>query len=660
MNEDNNMKRDGGKRIRMPGSGGGQGRHRGPMPGEKAKDFKGSMKRLLIRLGPYRGLLVVALICALAGVVISAFAPMVLGNVTTLLYEGSRAMAAGTSGFDWEGIRRTLFVLVLVYLASPILRYVQNITMVVVTQKIVYTLRRDISDKLDRLPLSYYDSRSRGDIMSRVSNDVDTISQSLQEGVSQVLVAGFTLVALLTMMLSINVWMTLAGLVVLPLSLLIARGVVKRSQKHFLGNQRHLGDVNGHVEEMYGGHEVVKAFSLEDVSLVRFDEANGKLFEDGWKSQFYSSVMMPLVGFAGNAGYVFVVVLGAVFASRGTLAVGQIQAFIQYLRRFNQPVNDVANIANVFQSTVAAAERVFELLEEPEEPADAPDAYSVPMAHAGAHANGKAHSHAGLQVDSKGHAGGTSSGPVSGEVCFNHVRFGYSPDKVLIRDFNVAVPPGTKVAIVGPTGAGKTTLINLLMRFYDVCGGSITVDGVDVRQWKRDSLRDQFGMVLQDTWLFNGTIAENISYGAGRPDLPLEQVRKAARVACADRFIQTLPGGYGMVVDEEGGNMSQGERQLVTIARAIISDPRILILDEATSNVDTRTEVLIQQAMKNLMRGRTSFIIAHRLSTIRDADLILVLRDGDIVEQGTHEGLLEAGGFYAQLYNSQFASAAVS
>jgi hypothetical protein len=431
MNEDNNMKRDGGKRIRMPGSGGGQGRHRGPMPGEKAKDFKGSMKRLLIRLGPYRGLLVVALICALAGVVISAFAPMVLGNVTTLLYEGSRAMAAGTGGFDWEGIRRTLFVLVLVYLASPILRYVQNITMVVVTQKIVYTLRRDISDKLDRLPLSYYDSRSRGDIMSRVSNDVDTISQSLQEGVSQVLVAGFTLVALLTMMLSINVWMTLAGLVVLPLSLLIARGVVKRSQKHFLGNQRHLGDVNGHVEEMYGGHEVVKAFSLEDVSLVRFDEANGKLFEDGWKSQFYSSVMMPLVGSPAMPD-----TCSSWCWGRCSLPVGRLPWADPGVHPIPASVQPAGQRCGEHRQRVpvdrSRGRTCVRIARRTEEPADAPDAYSVPMAHAGAHANGKAHSHAGLQVDSKGHAGGTSSGPVSGEVCFNHVRFGYSPDKVLI------------------------------------------------------------------------------------------------------------------------------------------------------------------------------------------------------------------------------------
>ncbi|MDY4611750.1 MAG: ABC transporter ATP-binding protein [Sphaerochaetaceae bacterium] len=623
------------KQVRMPGPM-GRGGH-GRMAGEKPKNFKKSFKRLMGQLGPFKYVLAFAILCALVGVVVSAFSPMILGMVTTELYDGARNMAAGTGGFDWGRIKLILLILSATYIVSPLFRYIQNVTMVKVSQKIVYSMRKDISAKLDRLPLSYYDGRSRGDIMSRVTNDVDMISQSLQEGISQVLVALFTLIALLVMMLSINVWMTLAGLIVLPLSLVIAKSVVKRSQKYFLGNQRHLGEVNGHIEEMYGGHEVVKAFCREDESMVKFDEANGKLYADGWKSNFYSSIMMPLVGFAGNAGYVFVVVLGAIFASMGMLAVGEIQAFIQYMRRFNQPVNEVANIANVFQSTIAAAERVFELLDEPEEPADIPDAHVGPAA-----------------------ANDAQSVGASGEVGFNHVRFGYNPDKILIKDFNVQVPPGTKVAIVGPTGAGKTTLINLLMRFYDVTDGSITVDGVDVRDWNRDSLRNQFGMVLQDTWLFNGTIAQNISYGAGRPDLPIEEVREAARLACADHFIQTLPGGYDMVVGEEGGNMSQGERQLVTIARAIISDPRILILDEATSNVDTRTEVLIQQAMKNLMSGRTSFIIAHRLSTIRDADLILVLRDGDIVEQGTHESLLAAKGFYAELYNSQFASKAVS
>lgn len=623
------------KQARMPGPM-GRGGH-GRMTGEKPKDFKKSFKRLLGQLGPFKYVLAFAIVCSLIGVVVSAFSPMILGMVTTALYDGARNMAAGTGGFDWGRIKLILLILFATYIVSPLFRYIQNVTMVKVSQKIVYSMRKDISAKLDRLPLSYYDGRSRGDIMSRVTNDVDMISQSLQEGISQVLVALFTLVALLVMMLSINVWMTLAGLVVLPLSLVIAKSVIKRSQKYFLGNQRHLGEVNGHIEEMYGGHEVVKAFCREDESMLKFDEANGKLYVDGWKSNFYSSIMMPLVGFAGNAGYVFVVVLGAVFASKGMLAVGEIQAFIQYMRRFNQPVNEVANIANVFQSTIAAAERVFELLDEPDEPADVPAAHIGPAA-----------------ADDAPMAG------AFGEVCFNHVRFGYSPDKILIKDFNVRVPQGTKVAIVGPTGAGKTTLINLLMRFYDVSGGSITVDGIDIRDWNRDSLRNQFGMVLQDTWLFNGTIAQNISYGAGRPDLPVEEVREAARLACADHFIQTLPGGYDMVVGEEGGNMSQGERQLVTIARAIISDPRILILDEATSNVDTRTEVLIQQAMKNLMAGRTSFIIAHRLSTIRDADLILVLRDGDIVEHGTHESLLAENGFYAELYNSQFASKAVS
>lgn len=624
------------KQARMPGPMGRGGGH-GRMPGEKPKNFKKSFKRLMGQLGPFKYVLVFAIVCALIGVVISAFSPMILGMVTTELYAGAQNKVAGTGGFDWHRIKVILLILSATYVASPLFRYIQNITMVKVSQKIVYSMRKDISAKLDRLPLSYYDSRSRGDIMSRVTNDVDMISQSLQEGISQVLVAVFTLVALLVMMLSINVWMTLVGLVVLPLSLFIAKGVIKRSQKYFMGNQRHLGEVNGHIEEMYGGHEVVKAFCREDESMLKFDEANGKLYVDGWKSNFYSSIMMPLVGFAGNAGYVFVVVLGSIFASKGIVAVGEIQAFIQYMRRFNQPVNEVANIANVFQSTIAAAERVFELLDEPEEPANAPDAHVGPEAANDAEAMG-----------------------ASGVVCFNHVKFGYSPDKILIKDFNVQVPEGKKVAIVGPTGAGKTTLINLLMRFYDVLDGSITVDGVDIRDWNRDSLRNQFGMVLQDTWLFNGTIAQNISYGAGRPDLPVDEVREAARLACADHFIQTLPGGYDMVVGEEGGNMSQGERQLVTIARAIISDPRILILDEATSNVDTRTEVLIQQAMKNLMSGRTSFIIAHRLSTIRDADLILVLRDGDIVEQGTHEDLLAANGFYAELYNSQFASKAVS
>ncbi len=615
----------GPKRMMGGPHGGMQG------PGEKPKNFKKSFKRLFALLGAYRGLLVFAVLCAVIGVVVSAFSPMILGMVTTELYSGVRNMMANTGGFDWQAIIRLLVILAATYVVSPLFRFMQNVTMVKVSQKIVYSLRQEISSKLDRLPLSYYDSRSRGDIMSRVTNDVDTISQSLQEGISQALVAVITIIALLVMMLTINVWMTLVGLCMLPVSMLITKAIIKKSQKYFIGNQRNLGVVNGHVEEMYGGHEVVKAFGQEEASMEKFDQANEQLYEDGWKSNFFSSMMMPIVGFAGNIGYVFVVVMGAIFTSRGVMPLGDIQAFIQYLRRFNQPVGEVASIANVFQSTMAASERVFDLLDEPDEPADVPDAYEGPKQAAG-----------------------------TGNIVFDHVKFGYSPDKILINDFNVTVPSGTKVAIVGPTGAGKTTLINLLMRFYDVDGGSITVDGHDVRNWKRDDLHDQFGMVLQDTWLFNGSVAQNISYGTGDPDQPLAKVREAARMVCADHFIQTLPNGYDLVVTEDGDNLSSGEKQLVTIARAVISDPRFLILDEATSNVDTRTEALIQQAMKSLMEGRTSFIIAHRLSTIRDADLILVMKDGDIVEQGTHASLLAADGFYAQLYNSQFASKAVS
>lgn len=602
-------------------SGGPSGGAHGPGPhgrhgnGERAKDAKGTSKKLLKVLKPYLPLFAVAFLCAFIGVLCVSFAPKVLGSIITAILDGTKKGA-----LDWNLINRTILILAGLYFTNFVFRLSQHMLLVQLSQRIVKNLKSDINAKLDRLPLSYFDGRTQGEIMSRITNDVDTIDQSIQEGISQAIISVFTIVCLLVIMLTTNVLMTLVSLVTIPIILVVVAQVVKHTQRFFLDNQKYLGELNGHVEQLYGGHSIVKTFNHEDQAIEQFDAINDNLYNAGWKSNFYSSVIFPLTGFAGNLGYVLVIVVGAINAAAGRLSVGDIQAFVQYVKRFNQPIQEVANISNVFQSTLAAAERVFEVLEEPEEVDD----------------------------------GRLSSDPARGDIEFDDVRFSYVPEKPLIEGLNLNVQSGAKIAIVGPTGAGKTTLINLLMRFYDVNGGSIKVDGIDVRDWPRDVLRDQFGMVLQDTWLFEGTVAQNIAYGAGTDEADMDKVRMCAKLACADHFIETLPRGYDFVINEEASNISQGEKQLITIARAFMSNPRILILDEATSNVDTRTERLVQQAMEKLMEGRTSFIIAHRLSTIRDANLILVMEKGNIVEQGTHEELLERKSFYYNLYMSQF------
>lgn len=593
----------------------GPGPHGRHGKGERAKDAKGTSKKLLKVLKPYLPLFAVAFLCAFIGVLCVSFAPKVLGSIITAILDGTKKGA-----LDWNLINRTILILAGLYFMNFVFRLSQHMLLVQLSQRIVKNLKSDINAKLDRLPLSYFDGRTQGEIMSRITNDVDTIDQSIQEGISQAIISVFTIVCLLVIMLTTNVLMTLVSLVTIPIILVVVAQVVKHTQRFFLDNQKYLGELNGHVEQLYGGHSIVKTFNHEDQAIEQFDAINDNLYNAGWKSNFYSSVIFPLTGFAGNLGYVLVIVVGAINAAAGRLSVGDIQAFVQYVKRFNQPIQEVANISNVFQSTLAAAERVFEVLEEPEEVDD----------------------------------GKLSSDPARGDIEFDDVRFSYVPEKPLIEGLNLNVQSGAKIAIVGPTGAGKTTLINLLMRFYDVNGGSIKVDGIDVRDWPRDVLRDQFGMVLQDTWLFEGTVAQNIAYGAGTDEVDMDKVRSCARLACADHFIETLPRGYDFVINEEASNISQGEKQLITIARAFMSNPRILILDEATSNVDTRTERLVQQAMEKLMEGRTSFIIAHRLSTIRDANLILVMEKGNIVEQGTHEELLERKSFYYNLYMSQF------
>lgn len=599
-----------------PSSGAhGPGPHGRHGKGERAKDAKGTSKKLLKVLKPYLPLFAVAFLCAFIGVLCVSFAPKVLGSIITAILDGTKKGA-----LDWNLINRTILILAGLYFTNFVFRLSQHMLLVQLSQRIVKNLKSDINAKLDRLPLSYFDGRTQGEIMSRITNDVDTIDQSIQEGISQAIISVFTIVCLLVIMLTTNVLMTLVSLVTIPIILVVVAQVVKHTQRFFLDNQKYLGELNGHVEQLYGGHSIVKTFNHEDQAIEQFDAINDNLYNAGWKSNFYSSVIFPLTGFAGNLGYVLVIVVGAINAAAGRLSVGDIQAFVQYVKRFNQPIQEVANISNVFQSTLAAAERVFEVLEEPEEVDD----------------------------------GKLSSDPARGDIEFDDVRFSYVPEKPLIEGLNLNVQSGAKIAIVGPTGAGKTTLINLLMRFYDVNGGSIKVDGIDVRDWSRDVLRDQFGMVLQDTWLFEGTVAQNIAYGAGTDEVDMDKVRMCAKLACADHFIETLPRGYDFVINEEASNISQGEKQLITIARAFMSNPRILILDEATSNVDTRTERLVQQAMEKLMEGRTSFIIAHRLSTIRDANLILVMEKGNIVEQGTHEELLERKSFYYNLYMSQF------
>ena len=590
--------------------------------GEKAKDFKGTMKKLLAYMRRYLPSIVLALLCAVGGTVFSIFGPKILGQATTKLFEGVIAMLTGTGGIDFAAIGQILLFLAGLYLLSALLSYVQGWVMSGIATKVSYAMRTDISRKIDRLPMSYFDRVPHGEVLSRITNDVDMVTQTLNQSLSQVVTQVTMIVGVLCMMLSISPLMTLIAICILPVCLVIVMNVVRHSQKFFRRQQEYLGHVNGHVEEMYGAHVVVTAFNGQEESIETFNGLNEKLYQSAWKSQFLSGMMMPLMNFVSNLGYVAICVLGGFLSLNGTITVGDIQAFTQYVRQFTQPITQLANISNQLQMTAAAAERVFLFLEEPEEVPDT--AEPVP------------------------------SSEINGSVYFAHVHFGYVPEKTIINDFSAIVQPGTKVAIVGPTGAGKTTMVKLLMRFYDVSDGAILLDGYDVRQFARGDMRSAFGMVLQDTWLYNDTIRENIRFGRlGASD---EEVLAAAKAAQVDHFVRTLPQGYDTVLNEDASNISQGQKQLLTIARTIISAPKILILDEATSSVDTRTELAIQKAMDELTRGRTSFIIAHRLSTIRDADMILVMKDGDIVETGNHNELLAKGGFYANLYNSQFAN----
>ncbi|BFK64478.1 ABC transporter ATP-binding protein [Dorea formicigenerans] len=594
------------------------GRH--GMSTEKAKDFKGTMKKLMGYLTQYKIGLLLVVIFAIGSTIFNIAGPKILGKATTELFHGLISKVSGGSGIDFDKIAKILIGLMCLYVCSALFSFIQGYIMTGVSQKLTYRMRKEISEKIDRLPMGYFDKMTHGEILSRITNDVDTLSQSLNQSATQVIISVATIIGVLVMMLSISPLMTVIAILILPLSMGLIGMIVKRSQRYFKEQQEYLGYVNGQVEEVYGGHNIVKAFNKEDDVIDEFDRDNDRLYRSAWKSQFLSGMMMPIMQFVGNLGYVAVVILGGYLAIKKTIEVGDIQSFIQYVRNFTQPIQQVAQVANMLQSTAAASERVFEFLEEPEEEA-APENPVVLKNPEGA-------------------------------VEFEHVHFGYNPEHTIIHDFSVKVEPGQKIAIVGPTGAGKTTMVKLLMRFYDVSGGSIKVDGHDIREFDRGELRRMFGMVLQDTWLFKGSIEDNIRYG--KLDATHEDVVKAADAAYAHRFIQTLPGGYGMELNEEASNVSQGQKQLLTIARAILADPKILILDEATSSVDTRTEVRIQKAMDNLMKGRTSFIIAHRLSTIRDADLILVMKEGDIVEMGRHEELLAKNGFYADLYNSQF------
>ena len=594
---------------------------RGRMNGEKAKDFSGAVKKLLRYMSKYKIRLIGMMIFAIVGTVFNIVGPKILGKATTELFNGLVAKVNGTGGIDFDKIGKILLWTLGLYLCSAAFSFVQGFIMTGISNDVSYSLRKDISGKMNRLPMKYYESRTYGEVLSRITNDVDTLQQGLNQSITQLITSVTTLIGVFIMMLSINVWMTLCALLILPCSMFIISKVMKRSQKYFRQQQKYLGDVNGQVEEVYAGQNIVKAFNKEDAVMATFEETNKKLYESGWKSQFFSGMMMPIMQFVGNIGYVMVALLGGVMTIKGAIEVGDIQSFFQYIRNFTQPVQQIAQVTNMMQSAAAASERVFEFLEEEEE--------EQTVEHPVTLENG-----------------------VEGHVTFEHVSFGYRPDQIIIKDFSEQVQPGQKIAIVGPTGAGKTTLVKLLMRFYDVNSGRILIDGHDIREFDRRNLRECFGMVLQDTWLFNGTIMENIRYG--RLDANDEEVIAAAKAAHAHRFIQTLPEGYNTVLNEEASNVSQGQKQLLTIARAILADNRLLILDEATSSVDTRTEERIQKAMDNLMKGRTSFVIAHRLSTIKDADVILVMKDGDIIEQGNHEELLAMNGFYANLYNSQF------
>lgn len=616
-NENKNPKTPSGPR----GPRGGPGR--GMTVVEKPKNFKETSKKLLQYLSPYKWKLILVAILAIGSTSFSIAGPKILGNITTNIFEGLVSKVSGTGdGIDFSYIGNIIMILLGLYIASAVFSYIQGFIVTGVAQRISYNLRKKISEKINKLPIRYFDQTSQGDVLSRVTNDVDTVSQSLNQSMSQLITSITTIIGVLIMMLSISWRMTIVAVLILPLSFLLVSLVVRKSQKYFKAQQKTLGLLNGHIEEVFSGHNVMKAFNAEDQVEGDFKELNDELYGSAWKSQFLSGVMRPIMMFVGNLGYVIVSMLGGWFAVRGVITVGDIQAFIQYVRRFTRPISEVAQISNVLQSTVAAAERVFEFLAEEEEVEETTD--PIKLDH------------------------------VKGRVEFNNVKFGYVEGQTIINNFTQKVHPGEKVAIVGPTGAGKTTIVKLLMRYYDLDEGRITIDGHDINDFTRGDLRETIGMVLQDTWLFSGTIMDNIRYG--RLDATDEEVIEAAKAAHADRFIQTLPGGYQMEINEEADNISQGQKQLLTIARAILSDSDIMILDEATSSVDTRTEILIQRALENLMKDRTSFVIAHRLSTIRDSDLILVMKDGDIIEQGNHKELLERGGFYAELYNSQFAA----
>lgn len=598
-----------------------RGRGHGPrMSNEKAKDFKSTMKKLMAYLSVYKIGIFFVIVFAIGSTIFNIVGPKILGKATTEIFKGLVRKVSGGAGIDFDKIAHIVLTLLCLYLTSAVFSFVQGYIMTGVSQKLTYRLRKEISEKINRLPMNYFDKQTHGEVLSRITNDIDTLSQSLNQSAAQVITSVTTIIGVLIMMLSISPLMTLVALLILPVSMGLISMIVKRSQKYFMSQQEYLGHVNGQVEEIYGGHNIIKAFNKEEDVIATFKRDNDILYTSAWKSQFLSGMMMPIMQFVGNLGYVGEVILGGYLAMKGRIQVGDIQSFIQYVRSFTQPIQQVAQVANMLQSTAAASERVFEFLEEAEE--------DQTVEHPAC-------------IDE-----------MEGSVSFEHVHFGYNPDHTIINDFSVDVKPGQKVAIVGPTGAGKTTIIKLLMRFYDVGSGSIKVDGHDVRDFNRDDLRKMFGMVLQDTWLFKGSIEDNIRYG--RLDATHEEVVEAAKAARAHRFIQTLPGGYQMELNEEASNVSQGQKQLLTIARAMLADPKILILDEATSSVDTRTEIQIQKAMDQLMKGRTSFVIAHRLSTIRDADMILVMKDGDIVEQGNHEELLAQNGFYAELYNSQF------
>ena len=597
---------------------------RGQMPVEKAKDFKGSIGKLFAYMKQYHAAVAVVILCAIASTVFSVIGPDILGKATTELSNGLLAKIQGTGSIDFTKIGQILLFVLGLYLLSTLFSFVQGWLMTGVTQKVCYRMRKDISEKIDRMPMAYFESRTYGEVLSRITNDVDTLGQSLNQSITQIITSVATMVGVLVMMLRISPLMTLIAVVILPISVTLISLVVKKSQKYFKQQQEYLGHINGQVEETYAGHTVIQAYNKEKDMVQQFQETNDTLYHSAWKSQFLSGLMQPIMMFVGNLGYAAVALSGGLLAIRGTITIGDIQAFIQYVKNFTQPMQQIAQVLNQVQSMAAASERVFEFLEEAEEVQTAE--HPLELAN------------------------------VEGNVDFQHVSFGYQPEQCVIHDFSAKVKSGQKIAIVGPTGAGKTTMVKLLMRFYDVSGGVILLDGHDVRDFDRHKLRESFGMVLQDTWLFQGTIMENIRYG--RLDATDEEVIAAAKAAHADSFIRQLPDGYQMELNEDASNVSQGQKQLLTIARAILADNRVMILDEATSSVDTRTEILIQKAMDHLMEGRTSFIIAHRLSTIRNADMILVMKDGDIIEQGTHEELLERNGFYADLYRSQFAQTA--